>query len=389
MAEYAFLWKGKDPHGRLRGVRVPAENAQISKELLARAGWTDLELLKDEIASSEALRIEPADWIKEGFDEFHTPEKEVELIEGKAPGLVAQTWVGIKQSIPTILLSAALLGWGIYSHRTWPVIIGALGLAFGFLLTPAIHFFFSLFSRSSREYSRLNTAKVWGRWNEVLGCVERLRKKDRLTGVGVPEIELARCRAQAFAALGRLDEGVTEFKRYEHSPNIERWFYLSLLSSVYDTGKSYEKALEIRKQAAAEKPDHSAVWIDLAYGSVRGLNRPAEAREYLAKAEALEISGLGKAYLPFVRGIICWREGKMAEAKQHLERALTSFQPWTHNELAEGLILLTKSYLCAVAGSLGNSSEAKALYRETEKFLVANKEEELLRACGNALPMSR
>ena len=61
--------------------------------------------------------------------------------------------------------------------------------------------------------------------------------------------------------------------------------------------------------------------------------------------------------------------------------SLESFQPYAHNELVEGLFLLTKAHLCAVHRALGNLDEAKKFLRQVEKFLVAQKEDELLAAC--------
>ncbi|PYJ84800.1 MAG: hypothetical protein DME22_11390 [Verrucomicrobia bacterium] len=385
-----FLWSGKDAEGRQQSERVEAENAQAAKAILASRGWTDLELIKDEVGYSEALHMEPAEWMREEFKKQHTPDKEAAFFKGKErPGLLAQTWTGIKESIRPILVCAALLGWGIYSHRMWPIIIGAGGLAVCVFLTPVLHFVFAFFARSSREYSRLNKAKVWARWDEVLHCVEQLRHADRLTGAAVPEIELSRCRAQALAALGRLEEGLVEFRKFEGAPKVEHWLYLSLLAGIYDAALQFEKGLELRRQAAAEKPDTSAVWIDVAYASVRGLNRPAEAREALARAEKLAITGLGKPYLFFLRGIILWRERKPTEARQQLDQALVGFQPMAHHDLVEGLVLFTKSYLCAVHGELGNSSDAKKLFVGVERFLVAHREEELLQACRSTLLTNR
>ncbi len=376
-----FLWSGKDAEGRQQSERVEAENAQAAKAILASRGWTDLELIKDEVGYSEALRMEPAEWMREEFEKQHTPDKEAAFFKGKDPGLLAQTWTGIKESIRPILVCAALLGWGIYSHRMWPIIIGAGGLAVCVFLTPVLHFVFAFFARSSREYSRLNKAKVWARWDEVLHCVEQLRHADRLTGAAVPEIELARCRAQALAALGRLEEGLVEFRKFEGAPKVEHWLYLSLLAGIYDAALQFEKGLELRRQAAAEKPDTSTVWIDVAYASVRGLNRPAEAREALARAEKLAITGLGKPYLFFLRGIILWRERKPTEARQQLDQALVGFQSMARHDLVEGLVLFTKSYLCAVHGELGDLPAARKLFNEVKKFLTAHREEELLKEC--------
>jgi tetratricopeptide (TPR) repeat protein len=378
----AFLWSGKDEKGRPVSERVEAWNAQAAKSILASRGWTELELIGDEVFNSEAIRVEPPDAVREQFEKLHTPARQAAFVKtGRGFGATSQTWDTARKSIPTILISAALLAWGLYRHRTLPIVIGSLGLAVGVLLTPALHLVFSLFARTSRDYSRLNRAKVWARWDEVLECVEKLRRPDGLTGAKVPEIELARSRAQALAALGRVEEGLVEFKKFERDPKVEHWLYLTFLGGIYDTARQFEKGLEVRRQAAAEKPDAATVWIDVAYAAVRRLNRPAEAREALARAERLEISGLGKSYVFFLRGIISWREHNPAEASVELERALAGFQSMAHFDLVEGLLLLTKSYLCAAHCALGNLTEARELFAETEPFLLAHREDDLLEAC--------
>lgn len=384
MGEYGFLWRGKDRGGTIRAERVRAENAQQAKARLLDEGWSELELIKDEITASEALKVESDPCMADEANEFDTPEYEAKFFEGKGPGILGQTWLGIKDSWLTIVMFAAIFGFGYFFHKTWPMVIGAVVVAFLVLLTPILHVVFKIFGKSSKEYDRLNRAKVWGRWNEVIECVEALEKPDALTGAKIPEIELVKCRAQAYAAQGRLENGLKVYTKLENDPKIEQWLYLTSLATVYDAGKAHEQALNIRRQVAIEKPDNSSVWIDLAYSCVRHLNRPGEAREFLAKAEALEITGLGKAYLPFLCGIIFWREGKMSEAIKQFEKALPLLKPWTTNPLAEGLILLSKSHLCACHRAQDNRAKADKLYREVKKFLQANKEDELISACKGA-----
>src|SRR5205807_3026812 len=112
--------------------------------------------------------------------------------------------------------------------------------------------------------------------------------------------------------------------------------------------------------------------------------RTAEGREALARAEQLEVSGMGKIYLLFLRGIILWREHKPEQAKEQLQQALARFQPLSRRPLVPGLTLLTKSYLCAVETELRNYSKAKSLFSEVEPYLKAHQETELLNACRGA-----
>lgn len=121
-----------------------------------------------------------------------------------------------------------------------------------------------------------------------------------------------------------------------------------MLSTIYDEAQAFDKSLVCRQQAAAAKSDNSWLWIDVAHGLVWRFNRPAEAREILSKADPNELTCLAKAYLPYVRGIICWREQDLAQ------------------------------------GSLGNINEARQLFQATERFLIADRDDELLRACRSA-----
>lgn len=387
-----FLWSGTDPGGVQRSERVEAENAQAAQAILTSAGWVNLELVMDEICHSKAIQVDSQipKWVIRGgmekdyrkdLENQRTPDRQADYFMGRQPGLVAQWTKSIVQAWASVLLAVAILTLGIYSHRTFPVIFGAVLLFIIFLIHPGVVLFFKIFSRTREEYDRLNRAKVWGRWNEVLECVERLRQGDWLTGAVVPAIELDRSQAGALAALGRLDEGLAIFKKYETDPKVEHWMYLSFLGIIYGNARQFEKGLELRRQAVAEKPDTSVVWIDLAYACVRRLNHTAEAREALARAEQLVVSGVGKPYLVFLRGIILWREHKPDEAKDQLEKALVAFQPLTHSPLTEGLILSTKAFLCAVNIDLGNVETAKKLFGEVEPFLVVHHESELLAAC--------
>lgn len=380
MGEYDFLWRGKDKNGKTRVERVRAENAQQARARLTDEGWSELELIKDDLVTSEALKVESDPCMADEENEFDTPEYDAKFFEGKGPGFFSQTFGAIKDSWFMIVVSAAAFGLGYHLHKTWLMVVSALVFAFLVLATPALHVFF-MFNGPSKKYHRLLRAKTWGQWDEVLVAVKVLEKPDWLTGAKIPELELVKCRAQAYAATGRLEEGVKIYSKLEHDSKIERWIYLSFLASVYDAAKSYEQGLEIRRQASVEKTDNSSVWIDLAYSCVRHLNRPVEAREYLAKAEALEIPGIGKAYLPFLRGMIFWREGKMSEGVEQLEKAVASLKPWARNPQSEGLVLLSKAYLCACYRAQGNRAKADKLFRQTESFLRANKEDELIAAC--------
>jgi tetratricopeptide (TPR) repeat protein len=377
-----FLWKGTDPKGSRGSVRISADNAQAGRQTLAEQGWSDLQLVTDEVCDNAGRTVQGPGSTDDVLEQL-SPDAQLALFEGAAPGFWSEYGKALLKAKTSLVICSLALAWGIYAERKWSLVFGAVGIGLICVLFPLIHFFFSL---PLHYYMRLNRAKVWSRWDEVLFCVNRLRQTHRLTRMGVGKVELARCRAQALAAKGHLEAGLAEFAGCANDPTLPRWNYMSFLASIYEAAKEHEKALECRRAAAAEKSDTSALWIDLSYGLVRGLNFPAEAREALRRAEELEITALAIPYVSFLRGIICWREGNFAEAREHLEKALPGFKSYEHNPLVEGLVLLCKSYLCAVCGALGELDLARGYFRETEQFLKAGREAELLEACR--LPLS-
>jgi hypothetical protein len=82
--------------------------------------------------------------------------------------------------------------------------------------------------------------------------------------------------------------------------------------------------------------------------------------------------------------MIARQQGDMKLAKKGLEEALRGFIEFPHTDLAEGLLLLTKAYLVTVYAALGNKGEAQKFYAETQAYLTAVGEKELLAECTQA-----
>src|ERR1043165_366027 len=117
---YKFLWSGKDRHGNQRSTFIHAQNSAAAKESLIAEGWSDLQMLHDEIASAAGQRVDaPEDWRKEV-----TADALVDTFEGRNPGF-SKVWIkGIVEAKGSLILGLALLAWGIYAHRTLPIVSG-------------------------------------------------------------------------------------------------------------------------------------------------------------------------------------------------------------------------------------------------------------------------
>jgi len=372
----SYLWKGISPAGVASAERVSAENASAARQSLESLGWKNLVLLEDEIA---ALAAEGAR--KDCDPEFEaelTVEEEAKFALGVYPGFFRSWAVHLWESKISSLIIITLVSWGLTSDRIWPLVIAGLMLAF----FPAIYLFISL---PGKYYSRLNKAKVWYRWDEVAEYANKLERLVKWTHVGIGSLELARVRAQVLAAKGRVKEGVRLFEDATRNDNLPEWASCSHLSGIYDHAQQYEKSLELRRKAAAAAPDNAAMWIDVAFGAVKYLPHVEEAKVALAKAEQLEVPALGKGYLPFLRGIIHWREGSPAAAREQFQEAMGHFEELAHLDMMEGMIYLTEGHLCAVEAASGEKARARKRFKKVENFLIATKETELLEACRKGL----
>jgi tetratricopeptide (TPR) repeat protein len=264
------------------------------------------------------------------------------------------------------------LAHGIYRHRPYQTLIA------GFCLV-AWPLFVLWISLPGYYYSRLNQAKVWHRWDEVLGCVQAIRKIAKWSVVKFPEVELDKCTAQALASEGRLEEGLRIFEK--HSATVPPFLYCSQVSTIYDAAKEQDKALEYAEKAVELAPENGTLLLDLAFRLSMHHNRPAESRALLARVDQSVLIPYARAYVPFVEGIILFRENRFDEARAELLKAVAGIGKFLHQDLTRGSWLLAKSYLCAAEQKLGNFSAVKKLWKETQQFLVAHREDELIALC--------
>ena len=368
-----FLLKGVSPQGTERPERVEAGTAREARLNLEGRGWRDVILLQDEVCHYSGQQTQSASDPELRVEE--DAETIVERWEGKN-GLFWEWWRAIRKSPAFTVLMLGLLAWGIYRSQPITIIISAAGLLF----FPALILVFSL---PGIYYERVQKAKVWGRWDEVRRYLDKLRKSSKWSRISIGEVEFARTEGQVLAQEGRLAEAVHLFEQVKTDPNLPEWLYCSHLAGIYDQAKEYTKSLELRRRAAELAADNGAMWIDVGYASVRWLNLPASGREALRKAESCEIPEFARSYLPFVTGMILWRENKFLEAKESFQAAEDQFRAVMHmSPLMEGLVLIGQSYLCAIHRRLGDNKTADRYWKQVEKFLRAHENErELLAAC--------
>jgi len=371
-----YLFSGTSPQGEAgQGVHQQANTVGEARKELAAAGWSQLELQSDEIlflvqkataeASDPELQVE------------QTAAQELKGVQGRFDGFLMHVLRGWVSDWSSTLIALAFVAGGLWLGRIWMVVAGAAWMLF----TPALAFWFG---QSSQWFDRLQAAKTRGRWNDVIRCVQKLRRTGGRTGIAVPEFELERNHALALAGMGRLEDALEKWAPFCGTPEMPEWLFLMHKAGLLEAGKEFERARAARIRALELKPDHGISWVDLAMIQAMRFGDSAAAREALAKARQCELPALCRPYLNFTEGLIRWRESALQEARPLMEHALAACQAHPNRVVWESFIRIIEAHLGIVAGGLGDVATARRLYRTARPYLEAHREADLLAALRSA-----
>lgn len=370
-----FLWSGKTESGREEAERVTAETAAEAKKILEARGWTGLkqhtsevhDFVKQQARASSRHKNHP------GF----TPKEDLAFLQGTAPGFWKRWLKSILNESAFIFGFAIWLAWSVYHQRTVDAVLAGIALAALLLLYPVLHVWFR---QTKFLFQKLHTARTWHRWKDVLRYLDKIEKARRSTNIGIGEAARARYRALALAGLGQLDQAVAGFREASQKTNMPEWLFHSHLAGIYTVARQYDKALEAYHQAMEAAIDKSTVCIDLGNYLVRRFNRPAEARQLLARAEAMQLTELARVHLDMLRGTIAFRERDFAAMDKYMRVTLASLEKHAvpRPYVFEGSILTIKGYLAVSSAALGDKAAARSCFAQAEKLLAITGLDDLL-----------
>jgi len=370
-----FVWTAKDKFGKPVLREMAADTAEQAKDQLLADGCTELELKDNEIndASREGFT---AKTIVFGEEVKMTAEERLRH-RGKPPMTFSRALrEGAFQGKELSLLIILLAFYEGYRGNIFSVILLGVALLLWIAFTICVRL-------PGIYYAKLNEAKDWNRWKEVLELVETLKKIRRNHFIKIPVVELVRSHAQALAGLGRLSEGLEEFRSCENQPGCPGWLYTAFVAELYQIGKQYDKAIEYKQKAVEQKPI-PANWIDLTNYFLRFKKDTGKAREALAQAEKGILTETEKPYLMRCHGILAYLEKNYAMARQELETGLRIVEQ-RHQPFKNGYVNITKGYLCCTLAKQGDLAAAKKYFTEAKEYLIATEETGLIQECKQVL----
>lgn len=370
-----YVWKAKDRWGRKVVREVWAKSAGEAKEVLLAEGCTDVELFQDEIMAAAANQFDRnATVLGEPIEV--TAEERIRQHSKPQLTLWRALWEGAWESKGWIIFGLGLAGYLAYRHNYISAAMAVAGVIAWMLFIVGV-------SLPAIYYNKLNRAVDWNRWDEVLNLVNKLEANRKINFIKIPEVELARNRAKALAGLGRIEEALAGYQKYENAPGCPSWLHKAFVAGIYDTAKQYDKAIEYNLLSMAEK-ENAAMHVDLAYRYAKYKRDVGAAREALNEAEKAVLAEHAKPYLLRTRGLVCYLEGKYSEARGAFEAAIEYMERTRNQAFREGNISVTKAHLSCVLAKQGELDLAKKHFAEAKGYLNATDEKDILDECRAA-----
>jgi tetratricopeptide (TPR) repeat protein len=367
-----YVWSATDKSGNRVIKEIEAATAEDAKYVLLAQGYSNLELKTDEVTSAvlagfpkrqnalgQEIKVTAAERLK------HRDDPTVTYWDALRKGVKRHYLVFL--GLIFFLFSSGFRGeWGHF------LIYVALLLA--------ILAYILVVSLQSVYYRKLIRAADWSRWHRVLSLLATLQVIRKFKKVKLPASELTKYRARAWAGLGRLNEGLEEFKQCEGQPDCPSWLYKLYVGTLYTVAKQFDKAIECNLASIAEKPTSSA-WLDLANRYARHKKDPVKARAAMAEAEKSPLADFTEPFHIRCQGIIAYLEGDYATAKCDLETSINLLEKAKGRPFRDGHLSLARAYLCCVLARQGDLPAAKKCFALAKKYLVATEEDELLAVC--------
>jgi hypothetical protein len=182
-----FLWTAKDNSGKTVAREITADTIEESKAILLAEGCTDLELKTDEII--DAIRERSANRIK------ISAEQRLKHLNNPSNTFSKLIFKIAAQDMWFHSLAILVLAFAVY--RGHEAVAMITGISWGGWITAKIWL-----GLPSIRYARLNKAKDWYRWTEVLTLAEKLERMRSGYIAKLLPLEFPRVRAQALAGMG-------------------------------------------------------------------------------------------------------------------------------------------------------------------------------------------
>jgi hypothetical protein len=377
----SYLVSGVTPAGSKVTELLEAASADAVVKTLRDRGYEQIVLHTDDVAAQCMS--------ERSVDRFLSPRECVNL---RYQGPLGRYWLFVRKCygqgpghlwFRLLILPLIVLIWRRVADRPWGFIdVGLLVCSAIVLLVPVLLPLLvsaraMWFGRLAR-YLRLVEARAWGRWEEVLRLLPRMRAELR-------PYQAALFEARALAGLGRVDEALRVVEPFADGREVPKRRYWSGLAGIYFAARRKDESLAAMEKAWTLAPDDPLVSADLALSLLRRRCDTDRAEQLLTRARSHAISDHGDGMIQRVEGMLALERGNLHEARRLLEESLRKESAIKLNPLARATVDKIHASLAVCHALQGDRASALKHFRRAEPRLRALAEDELLERCQEAL----
>lgn len=263
-----------------------------------------------------------------------------------------------------IFLAGSALVW-LLNQGTDRLASAFVAILVPLILLPPVVALLTTFLTPARKYNRILEDLCWGRWNEVLKRIPRLRKK-------LPPLEIATRKASALAGLGRWDEAQAEMEPFSDATKVPHWVYLTRLAEVAEYDNQMERALEYRVQAYEADPGNAPLILGYANTLLKLDQNLGRAEELIEELEQQQLSDQLENVFPLAKGLLELNRGNYQSAIEQFNEAEQRLKPFVRNQPYSRLYTdIARAYKAIALAELGETQAAEALYQSVLPRLKA------------------
>lgn len=372
-----YLFRARNNAGRPITDRVMAPSATNAVETLHASGYTDIELLTDDLTAlvgedeTEAARIRKR----------VRPDIMVRL---QSATRAQARWLAIynayRSFVVPLVLASSYFVFRRYHDRPFEF----FDYAFCVLAPSPVFIILFLFRRSDR-YDEAQRALIEARYENALRLIEKLEPSLGKHSASIAA-QLATWKASALAQLGRPDDAWEVMQRVRDIPGSPEAAYHVRLADFYAATHDYEQVRACYEEALRIDPDSPSPWLGLAEVLAIRLHDTEGARAALDQLTRFPIGPDTRRGIEIVEGAIALEEGQLDVARTKLTAC--------HAELARvalrvPIAIAFQRYVEAllVVTCVGQRDRlaAEQYYSECKDFLQLHGEHDMLDRCKTAL----
>lgn len=372
-----YLFTGRDAEGRPVTDRITAATVDGARYALETRRYTEIVFHTDDASQ----RLDATFQRELDPDAELVPlDPEEDLKARRGGGLLHGIGLAVKMHaflwLPLLVWNlsswsgARPFGWGDWLGFS---LSGLFLVYFLWLVIPGV--LFQALLRAS-VMNRLAETRLWTR---VLGSLRFFN------GGTFPRFELAVRLACVLARNGRVEEGRALLAPYAAKAETDA-MTASRLAGFHTTAREHERAQELRDRALELSQGGIVEVIDHAFGLVRHLRRPAEARASLARLGDRELVEIARIFVAYTEALIALEEQRFAEAVTLFEKTEAELQPLAASELMWAMRRDIWAFQALALAGTGRIAEARTLLARARPLLEARRETELLERCDAVIP---